>query len=38
VPLVRCDARLTPSTSRVLITLLESVLASHRSSMIRSHS
>src|ERR1041384_1679057 len=30
VPLVRCDARLTPSASRVLITLLESVLASHR--------
>jgi signal recognition particle receptor subunit beta len=39
VPLVRCDARMTPSASRVLITLLESVLASHRVSppMIRSH-
>jgi len=39
VPLVRCDARMTPSASRVLITLLESVLASHRASspMIRSH-
>jgi len=30
VPLVRCDARKTPSASRVLITLLESVLASAR--------
>jgi uncharacterized protein len=30
VPLVRCDARKTPSTSQVLITLLESVLASAR--------
>ncbi|MFL6126162.1 GTP-binding protein [Actinophytocola sp.] len=30
VPLVRCDARTTPSASRVLITLLESVLASAR--------
>jgi signal recognition particle receptor subunit beta len=39
VPLVRCDARMTPSASRALITLLESVLASHRASplMIRSH-
>ena len=39
VPLVRCDARMTPSASRVLITLLESVLASHRAGlpMIRSH-
>jgi signal recognition particle receptor subunit beta len=38
VPLVRCDARNTPSASRVLITLLESVLASARvaSPMIRS--
>jgi uncharacterized protein len=38
VPLVRCDARHTPSASRVLITLLESVLASARvaSPMIRS--
>jgi uncharacterized protein len=30
VPLVRCDARKTPSASRALITLLESVLASAR--------
>ena len=30
VPLVRCDARDTPSASRALITLLESVLASAR--------
>jgi signal recognition particle receptor subunit beta len=30
VPLVRCDARKTPSASRTLITLLESVLASAR--------
>jgi signal recognition particle receptor subunit beta len=39
VPLVRCDARMTPSASRVLITLLESVLASHRAGpqMIRSY-
>jgi signal recognition particle receptor subunit beta len=38
VPLVRCDARNTPSASRVLITLLESVLAANRvaSPMIRS--
>ncbi len=38
VPLIRCDARNTPSASRVLITLLESVLASARvaSPMIRS--
>jgi uncharacterized protein len=38
VPLVRCDARDTPSASRVLITLLESVLASARAAgpMIRS--
>jgi uncharacterized protein len=38
VPLVRCDARQTQSASRVLITLLESVLASARvaSPMIRS--
>src|SRR5262245_51978530 len=38
VPLVRCDARNTPSASRVLITLLESVLATARvaSPMIRS--
>jgi uncharacterized protein len=31
VPLVRCDARATPSASGVLITLLESVLATARS-------
>jgi signal recognition particle receptor subunit beta len=39
VPLVRCDARTTPSASQVLITLLESVLASARaaSPMIASH-
>jgi len=39
VPLVRCDARKTPSASLVLITLLESVLASARSAspMIASH-
>lgn len=30
VPLVRCDARLTPSASQVLITLLESILAASR--------
>ncbi|TDV55400.1 hypothetical protein CLV71_103641 [Actinophytocola oryzae] len=38
VPLVRCDARKSQSSSRVLITLLESVLASSRaaSQMIRS--
>jgi uncharacterized protein len=39
VPLVRCDARTTPSASLVLITLLESVLAMSRataSQMIRS--
>jgi signal recognition particle receptor subunit beta len=38
VPLVRCDARKTPSASQVLITLLESVLAANRAStpMIRS--
>jgi uncharacterized protein len=30
VPLVRCDARTTPSASLVLITLLESVLAMSR--------
>jgi uncharacterized protein len=38
VPLVRCDARMTPSASQVLITLLESVLAANRAStpMIRS--
>ena len=38
VPLVRCDARNTQSASRVLITLLESVLATARvaSPMIRS--
>jgi uncharacterized protein len=35
VPLVRCDARKTPSASLVLITLLESVLAMSRP-MIRS--
>jgi hypothetical protein len=41
VPLVRCDARKTRSSSTVLITLLESVLATFRSatpSMIRSQS
>ena len=40
VPLVRCDARKTHSASRVLITLLESVLATFRAAnppMIRSH-
>jgi uncharacterized protein len=40
VPLVRCDARTTHSASRVLITLLESVLATFRAAktpMIRSH-
>jgi signal recognition particle receptor subunit beta len=40
VPLVRCDARDTRSASTVLITLLESVLATFRSAtppMIRSH-
>lgn len=39
VPLVRCDARKTPSASQVLITLLESVLAAARatSPMIASH-
>jgi signal recognition particle receptor subunit beta len=40
VPLVRCDARHTTSASRVLITLLESVLSTFRAAkppMIRSH-
>jgi signal recognition particle receptor subunit beta len=40
VPLVRCDARKTRSASTVLITLLESVLATFRAAntpMIRSH-